>query len=304
MSFSITRNEIIEEAIAELGALDPSNAPDGHEISRAEKRLNMMIDGWMADGCKLWRRTNVTVFVNPSQSVYTFGTDHITESYVETTLSADAAAAAATISVSSAAGISKGDFIGIKNDSQVVEWDTVKAVDGTTVTLTGTLSEAAGADNAVYAYTAKAASPKKVLAAYRRNTSGNDTRVFIQGRLDYEELSNKDSDGEITQIHHEPLLTGSTITVWPRTSATTDKLVLTVDRAFTSFSEASSTPDFPAEWFEALYMGLANRLAPVYGLEPLERREIERRAYDVYERSRTYDQEEASLKLELDLSGR
>lgn len=304
MAFSVNRNEIITEAIAECGSLDPSDNPSGEEIDRGSKRLNMMVKAWMAEGANLWRREEVTCFVETSQSVYTFGTDHITTSYEETTLSASASASATSVSVTSASGLSLSDYFCVRLDDGTLHWTTIASIASTTIGLDDALPSAAASGNIVYSYTTKASSPKKILVAYRRDTSGNDTRVFIQGRVDYERLANKSSQGEITQIHHDPQVSASKIVVWPLTSETTNKLVMVVDRPFTDFGEATDVPDFPEEWYEALYLGLADKLAPAYGLAIPDRRELERRARDAFDRAKDFDVEEASLRFEFDTSGR
>ena len=302
VNFSVNQQDIVHEALAEVGAFDPGDLPSGEEYARAAKRLNMMVKAWMNLGGNLWRRQNLTVFVNPDQQEYVFGTDHITASYAQTTLNGAAVITATTLVLDSVTGLAANDNIGIKLTDNTVQWTTVDSdyVAGVlTVTIDDALTGAASDEGIVYYYTTKANSPKKILHAERRDTSGNDSQVFIYGRTDYELLSNKDVDGEITQIYHDPQVSASKIVVWPNTGALVDKLILTVDRPTEDLDDVADNPDFPQEWSEALYLGLATRLVGVYGLPDRERRDIRSRAHEALTNALDFDIEEASVIFEM-----
>lgn len=306
--FSVSRNDIIREALAEIGAYDPSDGIPGEELVRCNQRLNMMVKAWMTRGWNLHRRQEVTCFVKPSQTVYTFGTDHITASYAETTLAATAASGATSITVSSATGIAADYYIGIKQDDDSVHWTTVAKVSSTTITLDSALTDDCtdgspqGTSNKVYCYQTKVASPRKVFTAYKRDTSGNDVEMFNIGRETYERLSDKDSTGGMTSYIHDPQLSASKIKVWPATTTDVDKLVMIVDRKVEDFDSASNTPDFPQEWYEALYLGLASNLSSAYGLPIQERAWIKSRADEAFAYANSFDVEEASVRFQMDYS--
>jgi hypothetical protein len=119
-NFSITRSDIIEAALRKLGAYDQGEAIDGNEASAANMALNLMVKEWVAEGVDIFLRTESTLFLQPDTQTYNLSTDHITDSYVETTLSAAEASGQTIISVTSSTGMTAADNIGIKMDDNTI----------------------------------------------------------------------------------------------------------------------------------------------------------------------------------------
>ena len=86
-NYAITRSDIIAAALRKLGVFDQGEAIDGNETSAANVALNLMVKSWVAEGADIFLRTESTLFLQPNQKSYALSTDHITDSYVETTLS-------------------------------------------------------------------------------------------------------------------------------------------------------------------------------------------------------------------------
>ena len=99
------------------------------------------------------------MFLQPNTQSYALSTDHITDNIVhESTLSADAASGAQFFSLNDdplAAGVAVDDWVGVKQDDNVIIWGQATAV-GTLSLTTDTVSTAAASSgNKVYVYTTK-----------------------------------------------------------------------------------------------------------------------------------------------------
>jgi len=119
VNFSMTRNEIITDALMLIGALGADEALQSTDIAIANRALNRLIKSFENQAIHIWKRSEATVFLQKSQEDYVFGTgstDYATESYVQTTLSAAEASGQTVISVSSVAGITASDYVGIVMD--------------------------------------------------------------------------------------------------------------------------------------------------------------------------------------------
>lgn len=263
-NFSVTRNQILYAAMKKAGVYQTGETPTAEEVADAAFTLNVMVKEWSARGIDVPWREEITVFIQPGARSYALGTsgDHATHEYVETTLAADAATAATTISLTATSGMAAGDYIGIKLDSGALHWTTITTV-ATTLVASGLVS-AASAGNAVYAYTTQANRPQRVLWAYRRDAQGLDVPVTLIGEEAYRLLSDKGALGFVNQINYQASLDEGTLFVW-QTSGT-DKLILITQSLADDFDAASDHPQFPIEWSNALIWGLTHELGPEYGM--------------------------------------
>ena len=308
-NFTVSRAEIIEEAVANIGVLDPGNTLSAEEEARANLRLNLMIKGWMAKGANLWRREELVLYLQSGQRSYQFGTDHFAKigDTVETTILADAVAPATLIRVVSTAGMVSGDLVGIKLDDNSIYW----SVGGATVTNSTTLTLSVGLPSAVsvgrpvysYPYTTAAGgvnttvNPVKVAFAYRRDPDGTDTTVRLIGREEYAALSRKGASGPVTDLCHDRQLT-SKLLVWPAVDTNNDKLILIVDRVIEDFDTVADNPDFPVEWLNALMWGLSAELANNYGLPISERQWLKASANAEFNSANSFDIDDATVRFE------
>ncbi len=118
----------------------------------------------------------------------------------------------------------------------------------------------------------------KVLQAYNHNkTTDIDIPMRLISRDEYNRLGNKTSAGNPIQLMHIPNRTDSTIKVFPvptSVEASANEIVITFQKPYDDFDTSTDEPEFPAEWFDALKFGLAARLAPEYGVEINDRRQL------------------------------
>lgn len=282
--FGVTRSELLLAAMRKIGTFDAGDEPAADEIAHAAFSLNVIVKNLAVKGVHISLRETVTVFLQPSQQSYQIGPggDNATSSYVETTLSAAAAAAATTVSLTSYAGMTNGDYIGIKLDDNTIHWTTI--VDRTVTTITTGLASAAASGARVYTYTTKANRPHRLVWAHRRDSSGYDSEVTLIGDIAYRSLSNKAASGPVNQAFYQPTLTTGTLFVWPVDGgASVDKLMLVAEPMADDMDAAGNNPQFPIEAVLPLIYAVAADLAPEAGIGIRERRELRDQARELME---------------------
>lgn len=296
-NYTVSRNEIITEALQIAGAHDAADATPGEEVTAAARTLNLMIKGLVTKAPDLFFRNTVTLFLVSGTESYTLSTAHATESYVETDVRVSGGTGDTTLEVDSTTGMTAADYIGVKLDTGAIHWTTIDSITDTdTLVLATALPSAVAVDNNVYTYTTKAPEPKRIMNAYRRDTSGNDSPVALIGWNEYSRLSDKNASGSVTQIHYGQ---NGKLYVWPATDTAIDKLVLTYESNIEDFDSSGDNPDFPSEWYETLAWQLAARLSVKYGLPMQDRSGIWAIADRMLQDALDYDTTNAPVKFEL-----
>src|SRR3990167_7038387 len=188
-NFNATRNEIIRAAALEVGAIGSGVTMSSQMLLDFAFKLNAMVKAWHAVGdIHVWSTLEATLFPQLDQIKYQLGaTDHATESYVQTTISAAEASGQTTISLTSSTGMTAADNIGIIVDDGTVHWTTISSIPGSpSVVIASGIDAAAAAGNYVFAYTTKMVRPLKVVDVRRHNlSSGNETPIEVISRKDY-----------------------------------------------------------------------------------------------------------------------
>ena len=271
VDYNRTAQQIITRAMRNMGVLGQEQTPNASEMQDGLESLNLMVKLWQADGINLWKMEEMILWLVEGQTKYTLGTDHAATTWVRTTLSADAALGAGSLTVSSIAGISTLDTIGIVLDDGTLQWDTVNgAPTGSTVTLTGTLDSAATSGNQVWAYTTKAARPLTVESPKRRDLVLQDIPIWRISRQGYFDTPNKTSPGRPVNLYYDPQLTGGEVHLWPAPETVNDTILMTVKMPVEDFDTLPINPDFPQEWLSALSWGLAEEMCLEYEV-PMDR---------------------------------
>lgn len=268
-TFTQTRDQIINRALRQVGAIASGETPGAQLVSDAADALNALVKEWNALGIHLWTESEGSLFLQANQVSYSLGTnstDHATQTYNAGTLSANAANAAGTISVTSISGMSSGDNIGVVLDDGTLFWTTINgAPAGHTVTLTAALTDSSTSGNNVYNYTTNLLRPLRIPAGRRYNiSSAIETPLIRMSRLDYRDLPNKTNPGIPTQFFYDPQLSAGVFYVWPAPIDVTNLVKFTWYRTIQDFNAQGDTPDFPQEWINALTWNLAVQIAPEY----------------------------------------
>lgn len=216
VTYTVNELDIITDAMQGIGELGVDETLDEADIVLCRRKLNMILkqlsgNSEYAPGFKMWARKRATVFLQKDQSAYSLGPsgDHASASYVTTTMSAGAVLGASTITVSSIAGISSADNIGVLLSTGFFQWTTVSgAPSGSTVTLAATLTAAAASGARVFVYTTKMRRPSDILTAMLKDTSSQET--FIDPTMileEYQSLPDKTVEGTPDMAYYETQLT-------------------------------------------------------------------------------------------------
>jgi hypothetical protein len=257
----------------------------------------------------LWLQTFCTLFLNKGQASYNLapssytGFSHCATSYVQTTLAAAAASGDAAISLTDATGMTDNGYLGIANDSGVIEWFTATFV-GSAATISGTMSDDAALGNVVYFHTVASQinRPTRIMAASRRYASGQEIPLDppVISRTDYMAIPNKTVTSKIVNLYYDPQLVSGVLYVWPTADTPNDQLFLSVDRPIQDVVNDEETYDLPPEWGLFLSDAVAVEIAPEYGLPIADRQVIEARYEKKLASLLSYDRDKASTYFELD----
>jgi len=95
-------------------------------------------------------------------------------------------------------------------------------------------------------------------------TSGAAQEVLPISRTEFN-LLNTTSTGKPVQYTYQPFINNGIIKFWPIPDVAYS-IELTYRKPVEGFTAATETPDFPQEWQNALIYGLAELLAPEYGV--------------------------------------
>ena len=282
--FSQTRDQIITRSLRMVGAISRGETPGSSLINDGAVALNAMVKHWQGTGIHIWRTVEAALFLQADQVSYTLGaaaTDHATESFTETTLSASASASAASVSLTSASGVTTGDYILVELDSGGFHGTTL-TLSGTTATLGSALASAAASGNRVITYTTKLVRPLRILSARRYNFDSDiETPLEPFSREEYFDLPQKTSEATPTGFYYNRR-GGANSTglfyAWPQPTTMDDAIKMTVARPIQDFDAAGDSMDLPDECYQAVVFNLAVVLGPEYECPPVRFQEIKTQA--------------------------
>jgi len=273
---SVSGDEIIRQAMLDLGKLGEGQIPSPGETVDARLRLNMMTRQWMgkadfAPGLKMWTRQRADLFLSNSTGQYALGPsgdNWATTSYSRTT-TATANAAATALLVSSITNASAGDYIGVVLDSGALFWTTINgAPAGSTINLASGLPSRASSGATVFNYTTKAQRPVNIETVVLRDSTNSDTPMNLMTLQDYEFLPSKVDPSFIsdpTGIYYEAQLTNGVLyTDVAGCSDVTKRLHIVYLQPIQTFVNPLDTPYFPEGWYRALVWGLAKEIGPMF----------------------------------------
>jgi len=304
-----TRDEIVEAALRLLGQLGEGESASSQQVMDGQKTLNRMVKAWQNQGIHLWKYAEASLFLQDGQAGYTVGTgatDHCTETYYSTTLSADASSGDSTITVTSDDNISDGDFIGIVLDDSTMQWTTVNGAPvANVVTLTDNLTDDATSGNAIYNYTNKINKPNRILNVRRYDISAEqDVPIMSFGRSEYFSQPNKTNEGLTVNLYYDRQRTNGTIYLWPTPNSDITNLIkFSYQKPFEVFDSSADEADFPQEFLEAMVYGLAVRLSPEYGLDFNERAFLKQEAEQYLNEAKMFDREPESIYMQPNFDG-
>lgn len=301
VNFTVNRNRMIALATGAAGVSDPGQTLSSAKYALVSDILNMMLKSFQADGLKLWLRKQATVFLKDGTKQYSLSSTgaHATYSYTRTKIKVAASATNTAIDVVSTTGMTAGDFIGFVLNDGTSYWTTITSVTDTdTVVIPSPgITSAAAIDNYVYFFTKKINRPLRVLQAFIRDSSGNDTSVSIIAQNDYMELSSKDAEGQVNQINYDPQTSSGLLNVWPKPDDVTDTLEIIVQREIEDMDVGTDDFDIPSEWYETVLYGLTERVGIQFQIPENMMNRISKKASDSLIKSIGFDVENSSVFL-------
>jgi hypothetical protein len=275
-SFTVNRDQIIRDAMLNLGKLDESEAPTSAEMADGSFKLNMLIKQWqgkgdMAPGLKVWTRRRGHLFLSNVVGQYLVGptVSGWTTAPIFTTVTVSAIAGAANLTLASTTGAAAGYYIGIQLANGGLFWTTLSGpAVGLVVPLTTVLPSAVNAWAMVVYYAAAAQQPIKIEAAILRDAYNSDVPLKIMQSQDYDYLPNKTDPtnlGDPSAIYYEFQLGNSILYVdVGACQDVTKHIVLTFMEPVQDMNSATDNFEYPQEWFLALSWGLAKQMAPMF----------------------------------------
>lgn len=270
--FSVTRDDIIKDALLELGVLESGEAPTAEETTDCARRLNQMVKLWASKGYILHTVQDVVLFLVAAQQSYALG-DSASDAnwcawddYFQTTTSAAAVSGASTVDLTDASGFTSADRIGVVQDDGTIHWTSgTKA--GSTITLGANLTDDVASGNVVFSYTSRVVRPLRVVkdSMYRRSITDSDIPVELVAKTDYDLMTSKTTSGKIIKAAYQPFLGSGRLWTWPCADLATDVLRFTIERPIQDFDATTDTPDLPVEASKALSLNLAADVANMFG---------------------------------------
>ena len=281
-SFTVSRDQIIRQAMLNIRKLDGIENPSDQEINDCNFVLNMLVKQWMgqtdfAPGLKAWKQQLGYLFLSSSENVYSLGPNGVGWTFAPYFTTAEVAAAkgASSINVADPSGLFTGQDIGILIGSNPgdIQWLTVGTVVGHVVNLVGgTLSAAAQYGTFIVAYDVagggQATQPLSITTANLRDSQGSDTPLRIFNVQDYDALPGKVMSTNIsdpTAIYYEFHLDNSNLYIdIAGAQDPTKYLVLRYQEAVQDMVNPNDTFDYPQEWYLTLAWGLSKQIAPMF----------------------------------------
>jgi len=146
--------------------------------------------------------------------------------------------------------------------------------------------------------------PLKVLQAWR-NQQGNLSNIpmNIYTNYNYDLLPLALSSGTPVNLYYQPFETYGAINLWPKPNDSVTTVSIRYQVPFEDMVNYTDNFDFPSYWTEAIIYGLAQRLAPEYGLPLMDRQALSQEAEKHHQNALSFGVEEGSFFFQPDFVG-
>lgn len=303
-NFISNEQEIIEDAFVTIGIHFAGETIPTENYNFARRQLNRMIKYWGRKG-HLWTIGVGNLILTPGTNTYVLNdsTAHWADTLVTTTLSADEASGQTALSVTSSAGMTVNDYVGIILADGTVHWSTITNVNSSVlITINNALTGNASSGARVYTYTTIAQPPVRIEWAVRRDSSNIDIELNQLSRRDYDTLSNKEIAGDPISYYYDPKVSNGTLYLYQTPNDANTILRITYRRQIQDIDIVTQTMDFPIEWEECIVYSLALRLASLGGIgmdDPIYMK-VQMMATDILQGLTAHDQDDLPLQIDID----
>jgi hypothetical protein len=259
--WELTRDQIITAALRKLGVVPQGKTATTDQITEGAEALNVMVKDWQNNGVNLWTLEWVASPLDTASSEVT-GTDSL-------------------IYTCTLGHTSSSEDKPITGSNWPTFWRQAGSTGGTWVTST--------------AYTSIGdkypdVDTLHILKAFIRY-DGDDYPLELASWDTYLDIQDKYSN--TSRPTHLLLDKGipPRMALHPVPDRTDYVLHYLRVRMLEDFDAAGDTPDFPVRWTKAAIFGLAADLAPEYGIDRLERKDLEAKAVFLFEKAKGGEKE-------------
>ena len=294
--YAKTAGDLIRDALRAATISGISLPVQSEDFAQGESALNDILMSLQTEQIHVWAQTEALIPLNPDQTKYVFGTDHIFTNYVYTT--ADAAIATATaLTVVSTAGMTTGDFIGVELADGTRQWTTLTVTGATTLTLAAALTGDIDDLSSVYTYTTATDQPVRIDSVrYADTYTSDEISTTMVARDEYFNQPSKTTSGAVNTWYFQRNLDFGHLYVWPIADNCKRLLRITFIKPQYIPEDQSEDILIPPEWYVALKFKLAADLAMSYGVDANRQMMLEQKAAIYLQKAISSDDDGASFQ--------
>lgn len=276
VTFSVTQEDIITDALQNLGVLAEGETANAYQYKIASRKLNMLVKQWQgsadgAPGLKMWSRTRAGLVLDPTKSVYSLGptsVDRWASNLTRATIAANCSTGATAIPLASTKGMTNGDQFGVLLQSGAIYWTTA-TFSGSTATIPGPgLPSPAIANGFVYDYTSLAIQPLEILTGTlvdSSNTSIPLGKMTLQTCEALPTANDPNTASDPLAYYYERQLGNGMLYLNTFPADLSKYLHFVFLSPIQDFNEPTDNPDYSSNWYLALASGLTVILGPAMG---------------------------------------
>ena len=294
--YAKTAGDLIRDALRAATISGISLPVQSEDFAQGESALNDILMSLQTEQIHVWAQTEALIPLNPDQTKYVFGTDHIFTNYVYTT--ADAAIATATaLTVVSTTGMTTGDFIGVELADGTRQWTTLTVTGATTLTLAAALTGDVDDLSSIYTYTTATDQPVRIDSVrYADAYTSDEISTSMVARDEYFNQPSKTTSGAVNTWYFQRNLDFGHLYVWPIADNCKRLLRITFIKPQYIPEDQSEDVLIPPEWYVALKFKLAADLAMSYGVDPNRQMMLEQKAAIYLQKAISSDDDGASFQ--------
>lgn len=294
--FTVTRDDLVREAMLNIGRLGQTETPTPQETTDISRKLNMMVKQWQgrqdfAPGLKMWTRQRADLFLsqtvyqyvlgttpesagygfNPNAANWAAGCAALGTNFGQDTLSQTAATGATQLYVNAIGNYTVNDWVVIQLDSGDIYTAQVLTVGSGYIQIYGgSLPSQASSNNYLWNYTTRGQRPLEIVTCVLRDVNYNDTPLNKMTLETYEILPNKTSPQYLSDpqafYYEAQLNNGQLYLDVGGAQDVTKHLHVVYLQEIMDFNNPLDNPEYPQEWYMALAWGLTKQIAPMFNV--------------------------------------